>query len=99
MRLAFASCGSDAVLTAVGTSASGAPEVVQSLPTQRGARTMALDEHTHRIFTVTANFGPPPPPTAERPHPRPSIVPGTFRVLVIEPTGMAMTGAPHGGQP
>lgn len=99
-RLAFASSGGgEGVLNVVAVKSSGAPEVVQSLPTRRGARTMALDEHTHRIFTVTANFGPPPPPTAERPHPRPSIVPGTFRVLVIEPTGMAMTGAPHGGQP
>ena len=72
---------------------------MQSLPTQRGARTMALDEHSHRLFTVTAKFGPPPAATPERPHPRPSILPGTFRVLVIEPTGMAMTSASHGGQP
>ena len=86
MRLAFASCGSDAVLTAVGTNASGAAEVVQSLATQRGARTLALDEHSHRLFTVTASFGPPPAATAEQPHPRPAILPGTFRLLVIEPT-------------
>jgi len=84
-RLAFASCGSDAVLTVVGTSASGAPEVVQALTTQRGARTMALDEHTHRLFLPTASFGPPPPATAEQPHPRPAILPGTFRLLVVEP--------------
>jgi DNA-binding beta-propeller fold protein YncE len=86
VRLAFASCGGDAVLTVVGTSASGAPEVVQSVTTQRGARTMALDEHSHRIFLVTANFGPPPAATAEHPHPRPAILPGTFRLLVVEPT-------------
>jgi len=85
MQLAFASCGSDAVLTVVGTHASGAPEVVQSLTTQRGARTMALDEHSHRIFLVTASFGPPPAATPEHPHPRPAILPGTFRLLVAEP--------------
>jgi DNA-binding beta-propeller fold protein YncE len=85
MHLAFASCGSDAVLTAIGTSASGAAEVVQSLTTQRGARTMALDEHSHRLFLVTASFGPPPAATAEHPHPRPAILPGTFRLLVAEP--------------
>jgi hypothetical protein len=98
-RLAFASSGGgEGVLTAVELKkSSGAPEVAQSLATQRGARTMALDEHTHRIYTVTANFGPPPAATPERPHPRPSILPGTFRVLVIEPTGMAMTGAAPGG--
>ena len=46
---------------------------------------MALDEHSHRLFLVTASFGPPPAATAEHPHPRPAILPGTFRVLVIEP--------------
>jgi DNA-binding beta-propeller fold protein YncE len=85
MRLAFASCGGDAVLTAVGTSRSGAPEVVASIPTQRGARTMTLDERTHRLFLVTASFGTPPAATPEQPHPRPPILPGTFRLLVVEP--------------
>jgi len=85
MRLAFASCGSDAVLTAVGTARSGAPEAVASIPTQRGARTMTLDEHTHRLFLVTASFGAPPAATPEQPHPRPPILPGTFRLLVVEP--------------
>jgi len=84
VRLAFASCG-EGVLTAIGTGASGAPEVAQSLSTQRGARTMALDESSHRVFLVTAGFGPPPAATPEHPHPRPAIVPGTFRLLVVEP--------------
>lgn len=91
-KLAFASCG-EGVITAVAVTSDGAPEVAQTIPTQRGARTMALDEASHRIFTVTANFGPPPAATAEHPHPRPPILPGTFRVLVIEPTGMAMKPA------
>jgi len=73
------------VLTVVGTDAGGAPEVIQSLTTQRGARTMALDEHSHRLFLVTASFGPPPAATTEHPHPRPAILPGTFRLLVVEP--------------
>jgi hypothetical protein len=46
---------------------------------------MALDPATHRVFTVTADFGPPPTATPERPRPRPSIVPGTFTLLVVEP--------------
>ena len=84
MHLALAPCG-EGVLTAVATGAGGQPEVAQSIPTQRGARTMALDEHRHRAFLVTASFGPPPPATAENPHPRPAILPGTFRLLVVEP--------------
>ena len=84
MRLAFASCG-EGVLTAVSVGAGGKPEVAQSLATQRGARTMALDEHAHRLFLVTASFGPPPAATEQNPHPRPAILPGTFRLLVVAP--------------
>jgi hypothetical protein len=85
-RLAFASCG-EGVLTAVSVAAHGAAHDAQSLKTERGARTMTLDEDSHRIFLVTADFGPPPPASAEHPHPRPSILPGTFRLLVIAPQG------------
>ena len=55
--------------------------VVARVATARGARTMAFDPQTHHIFTCTADYGPTPAPTAENPRPRPSIVPGTFRVL------------------
>jgi DNA-binding beta-propeller fold protein YncE len=84
LRLAFASCG-EGVLTAVALDPTGPPEVVQSVATQRGARTLALDERRHRIFLVTADFGAPPPATPEQPHPRPQIVPQSFRLLVVEP--------------
>jgi DNA-binding beta-propeller fold protein YncE len=83
-RLAFASCG-EGVLTLVSVGAGGTAQAVQTLKTERGARTMTLDERSHRIFLVTADFGPPPAPSAEHPHPRPSILPGTFRLLVIAP--------------
>jgi DNA-binding beta-propeller fold protein YncE len=83
-RLAFASCG-EGVLSVVASAAEGAPQAVQTVATQRGARTMALDEQRHRIFLVTADFGPPPAATADHPHPRPAILPGTFRLLVIAP--------------
>ncbi len=83
-HLAFASCG-EGTLTVVRQSASGAPEVVQALPTRRGARTMALDADSHRIYLVTADFGPPPAATPEHPRPRPPILPGSFRLLVLEP--------------
>jgi hypothetical protein len=53
--------------------------------TKRGARTMELDLTTHRVYTVTAEFGPAPAPTPERPRPRPGIVPGSFALLVLEP--------------
>jgi DNA-binding beta-propeller fold protein YncE len=57
--------------------------VVQTLPTARGARTIALDAATHRLYLPTAQFGPTPAATAETPRPRPPILPGTFEVLVV----------------
>ena len=56
---------------------------LESVPTRRGARTMAVDGKTHEVFLSTAQLGPPPAATAEQPHPRPSIAPGTFVVLVV----------------
>jgi YVTN family beta-propeller protein len=80
-KLAFASCG-EGVLSVVNAADASYP-TVQSVPTQRGARTMAYDSTSNRVYLVTAQFGPPPAPTADRPHPRPSIVPGSFTVLVV----------------
>jgi DNA-binding beta-propeller fold protein YncE len=81
-ELAFASCG-EGVLTVVHEESPNKFAVVENVPTQQGARTMALDEKTHKIYTVTAKFGPPPPPTAENPHPWHTILPDTFVVLVL----------------
>jgi DNA-binding beta-propeller fold protein YncE len=81
--LAFSSNGADGTLTIVRETSRSRFDVVQTLPTQRGARTIALDERTHRLYLPTAQFGPPPAPTADRPHPRPSVVPGTFEILEV----------------
>jgi DNA-binding beta-propeller fold protein YncE len=83
-HLAFASCG-DGTLTVVSERSPDVFAVVQTVTTQAGARTMALDDRTHRVFLATAKFGPPPAATAEQPRARPSIVPGSFTVLVLEP--------------
>jgi DNA-binding beta-propeller fold protein YncE len=81
-QLAFSSNG-DGTLTVVHEDSPDKFTVVGNVQTQRGARTMALDLKTHNIFLVTAEFGPPPAPTAEHPRPRPTIVPGSFVVLVV----------------
>jgi hypothetical protein len=44
---------------------------------------MALDSKTHQVYTVTAQFGSPPAPTQAQPHPRPSVLPDSFVVLVL----------------
>ena len=80
--LAFASCG-EGVLTVVKEDSPQKFSVVENVKTEPGARTMALDTKTHNVFTVTAKFGPPPPATADNPHPRRTILPDTFEVLVL----------------
>ena len=81
---AFASNGRSGTLTVVHEDSKNKFSVVEDVPTQLGARTMALDPKTHDIYLVTAQFGPPPAPTADNPHPRPfpTIVPDSFVVLV-----------------
>jgi DNA-binding beta-propeller fold protein YncE len=55
---------------------------VQTVKTEFGAKTIAIDPKTHNLFLTTSEFGPPPAPTPERPHPNPAAIPGTFRLLV-----------------
>jgi YVTN family beta-propeller protein len=80
-KLAFSSNG-DGTLTVVDASKPSFPSV-QTLKTEKGARTMALDDATGRVYLVTAKFGPAPAPTAASPRPRPTIEPDTFGVLVV----------------
>jgi DNA-binding beta-propeller fold protein YncE len=81
-RLAFASCG-EGVLTVVREESPDKFSVAENVPTQPGARTLALDSKTHNVFVVTAKFGPPPAATADNPHPRRTILPDSFVVLVV----------------
>lgn len=80
-QLAFSSNGGSGTLSVV--DAAHGFETLQQLPTQKGARTMAYDPEMDRVYVVTAEFGSRPEPTATTPHPRPSIVPDSFTILVI----------------
>lgn len=81
-HLAFASCH-DGKLTVIQEESPNKFSVAETVTTQEGARTMALDPKTHQVYTVTAKFGPRPAPTADNPHPRPTILPDSFVVLVV----------------
>jgi DNA-binding beta-propeller fold protein YncE len=81
--LAFASCGGEGVLTVVREESPEKFSVAENVPTQAGARTLALDSKTHNVYLVTAKFGPPPAATADNPHPRRSVLPDSFVVLVV----------------
>ena len=73
----------DGTLTVIHEDSPDHYSVIENIPTQRGARTMAVDEKTHHLFTVSADFGARAKPTADHPRPRPSITPGTFALLAI----------------
>jgi len=55
---------------------------VETVKTEFGAKTMALDSKTHNLYLTTADFGPAPAPTTEHPHPNPAVIPGTFHLLI-----------------
>lgn len=75
---AFASCG-DGTIT-VAKEEGDKLTKVDTIQTQRGARTMEFNPKTHMLYTVTAEFGPMPPakPGERR---RPPMIPGTFTLL------------------
>jgi hypothetical protein len=79
---AFSSNG-EGTLTIVRQESADHYTVGGNLPTQRGARTMALDASSGKIYLATAEFGPAPAATAEQPHPRPVPVADSFVVLVV----------------
>jgi len=83
--LAFASCG-DGTTTIAKEEAPDKLTVVQTLTTERGARTMALDPGTHKIYLASAKFE--PPAEGQR---RGRMVPGTFKILVY---GMDKSSSP-----
>jgi DNA-binding beta-propeller fold protein YncE len=79
-KFAFAACR-EGVLSIIHEDSPDKYSVAQTVKTEIGARTMAVDLKTHHVFTVTSDLKPAGEPTKENPHPRPQPVPGTFRVL------------------
>lgn len=80
-KLAFSSNGAG-TLTVIHEDSDDKFSVVDTVATKRGARTMALDSKTHRIYLSSADYEPTPAPTKENPRPRPKVIPGSFSILV-----------------
>ncbi len=85
LGLVFTSNGLDGTLTVIHEESPDAYRVLATVTTLVSARTMALDPATHKIFLAAARLGATPPATEEQPHPRPSIVPNSFSILVAQP--------------
>ncbi len=81
-KLAFSSNG-DGTLTVISEKDKNDFSVVETVPTAKGARTMALDTKTHKIYLSSAEYGPAPAATAQNARPRPAILPNTFKILIV----------------
>ena len=79
-RLTFVPSAAQGTLSVIAFDSDAKPTIVQTLPTQMGARLGALDPKTGRIFLPTAKMGPPIPPD-----PWPSVTAGTVRMWVVAP--------------
>jgi len=81
LGLAFSSNG-DGTLSIVKL-VNGKYETVDTVTTERGARTMTLDPQTHKIFLLAAEYGPAPAPKEGQKKGRAPVLPDSFHVLVV----------------
>jgi DNA-binding beta-propeller fold protein YncE len=75
---AFAS-NADGTLTVIHQDSPDQYHVLESVPTPQGSRNMGVDLINHRVFIVSARFGPVPAGARRGP-----VLPGTFALMVIE---------------
>lgn len=81
LGLAFSSNGGDGTLSVV-KQVNGKYETVETVPTERGARTMTVDTKNHRVYLLAAAYGP-APAAAPGTRSRPPILPDSFHVIVV----------------
>ena len=81
LKLAYSSNG-EGTVTVVRELSADKFELVENITTEPGARTIAVDEKTHKLYLPTAQLKP-GEPTADNPKPRPQQVPGTFHIVVV----------------
>jgi len=75
----FMSCG-EGVLTVIHEDTPDKYSVKQTVPTVKGARTMAFDAESNTVYLVTAQREATPPAPGQRP----AIVPGSFELIVVK---------------
>jgi YVTN family beta-propeller protein len=79
--MAFSSNGGDGTVTVVGEQG-GKWVVLETVPTQRTARTMGVDTKTHRLYLPAVESGP-PAVGKDGKQGRPSTLPDTFSILTL----------------
>lgn len=84
LKRAYSSNG-EGTLTVVQEENENKFSLIENVPTQKGARTIAVDAKTHHLYLPAAEYLPTPAATTENPHPRPPIKPNSFVVLDVKP--------------
>lgn len=84
LKLVFSPNGEDGTMTILREVTPDQYETVATVPTQEGARTMALDSKTHHVFTIAAKTAPPPPGETQ-PRWRRGYIDGSVKVLEYAP--------------
>jgi hypothetical protein len=75
----------DGTMSVVGERSPGNYALLQTVQTAPGARTIALDDETGRLFLPAARFGAPPAPTTAEPEPHARLIPESFAIIVVAP--------------
>jgi DNA-binding beta-propeller fold protein YncE len=86
LKRAYSSNG-DGTMTVVQEENANSFKILQTVATQKGARTICVSSKTHHIYLPAAEYGVTPEKTKENPNPRPTIKPNSFVVLDIVPVG------------
>jgi YVTN family beta-propeller protein len=79
---AFSANGQDGTITMVGETSPGKFEVLATIPTTRGARTIAADQRGHKLYLPAAEMGP-PTEGKDGKKGRPQPIPDSFQVVVV----------------
>ncbi len=79
LKYVFSSNG-EGTLTVIHEKSASDFEVLENAVTKKSARTLAVDERTHKVYLPAADLGPADP---AKPKARPAMIPGTFQVLVM----------------
>jgi YVTN family beta-propeller protein len=79
---AFSANGGDGTITMVGETSPGKFEVLATIQTTRGARTISADQKAHKLYLPAAEFGP-APEGKDGKKGRPQAIPDSFQVVVV----------------
>jgi hypothetical protein len=73
------SANGDGTLTVVKELSADSFVVAENVRTKPGARTITVDQKTHKVYLPSGMFK----PASKKPF-RPQIIPGTFKILAVE---------------